>query len=165
MNDKEDLEFLGYVTKPADILAHVRGGADICVSRETLTQRLAIRLHEGLPTEVTERILAEWPEAPKQPTANNLNALAAECHAIAVSKGFWDGPRNQGEVVALIHSEASELLEAFRKDDIANAAEEAADILIRVLDMASGFGMDLDEAVRAKMEKNRSRPHKHGKAF
>lgn len=79
---------------------------------------------------------------------SGLNKLATECHEIAVSKGFWDGPRNQGEIVALIHSEVSELLEAFRKDD-----------------MAGGFGMDLDEAVRAKMEKNRGRPHKHGKAF
>lgn len=165
MSDKEDLEFLGYVIKPADTLAHVRGSSNsVCVSRETLTQRLAIRLHEGLPTEITERILAEWPEALKQPAAG-LNALAAECHAIAVSKGFWDGPRNQGEIVALIHSEASELLEAFRNDDRANAAEEAADIIIRVLDMAGGFGMDLDGAVRAKMEKNRGRPYKHGKAF
>lgn len=72
--------------------------------------------------------------------------------------GHLQNPR----ILALIHSEASEALEAFRKDDRENFAEELADVLIRVLDCGGGLGIDLDATVAAKLEKNRSRGYKHG---
>lgn len=65
-------------------------------------------------------------------------------------------------VLALIHSEASEALEAFRGGDRNNFEEELADVLIRVLDLASGLGLDLDLAVEAKLAKNRTRGYRHG---
>ena len=34
--------------------------------------------------------------------------------------------------------------------------------VIRVLDLAGGLAFDMDEAVRAKMDKNRARPYRHG---
>ena len=43
-----------------------------------------------------------------------LNALAAQVHDNAVAHGFWDGPWNFGEQIALMHSELSEALEAHR---------------------------------------------------
>lgn len=48
-----------------------------------------------------------------------INKLAAEIHANAKSKGFFDEPKNIGEMLCLIHSEVSEALEADRKDKYA----------------------------------------------
>ena len=60
--------------------------------------------------------------------------------------------RNVGELVALIHSEASESLEGHRKnldDDhcpgLKNDVVELADVLIRCFDFAGGFRLDLDQ--------------------
>lgn len=94
-------------------------------------------------------------------------------HANAVEKGFWDDERNVGEAIALMHSELSELLEGLRAGDprsekipqFSQAEEEAADLVIRLMDTARGMGWKVGEAINAKMEYNRSRPHKHGKVF
>ena len=45
----------------------------------------------------------------------NFNELAEKIHQNAKDKGFWDSPRNTGEIFMLIVSEASEALEAHRK--------------------------------------------------
>lgn len=101
--------------------------------------------------------------------AGPLNRLAVEINQINRANGWevlqpheWDDPRRIPTVIALIHSEASEALEGFRNGDHANVAEEFADILIRVLDATGGLGIDIDEEVRKKLAKNRTRGHKHG---
>lgn len=102
-----------------------------------------------------------------------LNDFARQIHLNAVNKGFWDEPRNDGEIIALIHSECSELLEAIREGNPQSdhipmhslAAEECADIIIRILDYAFTRGWNIDSALVAKMEFNTQRPRKHGKAF
>lgn len=43
-----------------------------------------------------------------------FNAYAEEIHRIAVEHGFWEGDRNFGEQIALMHSELSEALEEHR---------------------------------------------------
>lgn len=65
-------------------------------------------------------------------------------------------------ILALVHSEISEALEAFRKNDWKNFSEELADIVIRVLDCSGGLGIDLDTCVADKIEKNKARGYRHG---
>ncbi|MBY6871640.1 nucleotide pyrophosphohydrolase [Clostridium botulinum] len=65
----------------------------------------------------------------------------------------------------LIVSEVSEALEGVRKEDRENFKEELADIVIRVADLAGGLDIDLEKEIKNKMDKNKNRPYKHGKAF
>jgi len=145
-----------------------------------------------------------------------LEEMQRSVHANARAHGFWEGCyvpehaprldqfRNLAEVplvraevlkqipekVALLHSEVTEILEAYRehpdkcdRDDLfyvgdewrtreqtvvsppkpAGIREELADIIIRCGDLAEALGIDLSKAVRQKMDYNATRPFKHGK--
>lgn len=100
-----------------------------------------------------------------------LNELAAEVHGIAVEKGWYDTPRSFPELIALMHSELSEALEAWRERDVAITTEgnkpegygvEMADCIIRILDCCDYMGIDIDQAITRKIAYNRTRPYRHG---
>ena len=55
--------------------------------------------------------------------------------------------------------EANELVQAVDADEY---AEELADVIIASLSVAGKLGIDIDAAVRRKMEINKARPWKHG---
>jgi len=105
--------------------------------------------------------------------ADAFNTVIATCHRIAVSKGWWQAPRTDGELIALMHSELSEALEAARQGnppsehipEFSGVEEEMADLLIRVFDAAGARGWRLAEAVCAKMDFNQGRPYRHEKKF
>ena len=96
----------------------------------------------------------------------SIKNCIAVCHDVAREKGWWDVERSDGEVIALMHSELSEALEAMRnhgsKDEI---AEELADCCIRIFDYCGHKNIDLEQALVKKIEKNKSRPYRHNKVF
>lgn len=114
----------------------------------------------------------------------DLDKLSEEIHDTAIIKGFWplmpqpnaigariDGDR-VGAKLALIHSEVTEVLEAYRKSQSAHKiASEFADILIRTLDLyaamtAAGMVTDLiEDAILEKMQINSGRPMMHGNVW
>jgi NTP pyrophosphatase (non-canonical NTP hydrolase) len=91
-----------------------------------------------------------------------INQLCKQAFETAKSKGWHDEPRETGTLLALIHSEVSEALEADRKGDNENFAEELADVCIRTFDLCGSKGIDLEKAILEKMERNKSRSFKHG---
>lgn len=102
-----------------------------------------------------------------------ITELQTQVHETAISKGWYAEPRTFGDLIALVHSELSEALEAFRETGKVEwtvstagkpegAAIELADAVIRILDMAEHYGIDLQKMLWMKMEYNRTRPLRHG---
>ncbi|MDF1699582.1 MAG: hypothetical protein P1V36_00285 [Planctomycetota bacterium] len=115
-----------------------------------------------------------------------LANLVGEAHSTAFDKGWWDAQtlpsqsetdydlvlKTVPEKLALIHSEVSEALEAYREGenhtylDARGKPEglpaELADVVIRVADLCGALGIDLGEAVMRKMAYNKTRSHRHG---
>jgi NTP pyrophosphatase (non-canonical NTP hydrolase) len=101
----------------------------------------------------------------------NISQLEQVCGVDAAAAGWYFNPktnmyedRNLGEVIALIHSELSEALEAARKDlpsdkipGYSGLEEELADAIIRILDLSYHLNLRLGEAFAAKIEFNRNR--------
>ncbi len=102
--------------------------------------------------------------------------------------------RNIGELLMLCVSELSEALEAHRSGGSLNIAEEVkaeyqnkkgtpdyspwfrenvkntfpdelADTMIRIMDLSAAYNIDLEWYIRAKLEYNKTRAHRHGKAY
>ncbi|MGN0776037.1 MAG: MazG-like family protein [Candidatus Ventricola sp.] len=95
----------------------------------------------------------------------SLNDLRDAIYWDAVAHGLWDGDTIRWECAALIRSEVDELLcESTNWEDDGTAfAEGLSDVIIMSLSVAGKLGIDIDAAVKRKMEINKRRPWKHGK--
>lgn len=117
-----------------------------------------------------------------------LEEMQLEVHENNVAHGWFDTHRLFGDDVALLHSEVSEMYEAYRRwglDDATSnehaklygthpegggrvlpkpegVGSEVADVFIRLLDTCERMGLDLRAEYERKMVYNRTRPYRHG---
>ena len=73
----------------------------------------------------------------------------------------WDQFHSPANLAKSISIEANELLECFQWDennyDINDVKEELADVIVYCQDMLDKLGLDADEIVNAKMDKNEAK--------
>lgn len=111
------------------------------------------------------------------PRVATLEEIQEEIYEINVANGWYEDERAFGDDIALLHSEVSEMYEAYRDwlfaDATAEATDdrlskpegvgsEAADVLIRLLDTCRRAGIDLRFETVRKLAFNRTRGYKHG---
>jgi len=102
-----------------------------------------------------------------------VDSLADHLHKEAVARGWWNEARNDGELIALMHSELSEALETLREPQkpsehipqFTGLEEELADAVIRIFDYAAARRVRLGAAIMAKADFNKTRALRHGKKF
>lgn len=103
-----------------------------------------------------------------------IKELQRKVHKTAFDHGWWREDRNIGEALALIHSEVSEALEVWREgkalEEVVLSTDgkpegffvELADVVIRVLDLAQHYNIDMEVILNMKAAYNETRAYRHG---
>ena len=101
-----------------------------------------------------------------------IHEIQQEAHEWALSKG-WVDDRSFGDLLMLMVTELAEAYEEYRdnrsyteiyyKDGKPEGIPiELADVVIRILNFCGQYNIDMEEALRIKMEYNKTRPYRHG---
>lgn len=73
----------------------------------------------------------------------------------------WEQFHSPGNLAKSISIEANELLECFQWSDtdfkLDRVKEELADVIVYCVDMVEKLGLDVDEIINAKMDKNEAK--------
>jgi NTP pyrophosphatase (non-canonical NTP hydrolase) len=111
---------------------------------------------------------------------NDLNSLAIRVHDIQVANGWWEDRRhitnecwNRGgdayvkiAVLGLAMTELAEAIEAVRKNrygmDKDSLERELGGAMVRILDMAGAYNLDVQKAFEIELEACKQRGIKHG---
>lgn len=133
---------------------------------------------QHMPEQMTESVSAVIAGS-----AKSLAQMQAEITEVNLALGWHDKPVSFGEAMALLHSEVSEALDAWRHWEFEDATtprvympggklgpppkpegvgSEFADVLIRLMDACERFGVDLAAEYERKIAYNRTRPYRHG---
>ena len=100
----------------------------------------------------------------KNSVETSTNYLRDICYGLAVDAGWHSKAREIGTMLALIHSEVSEALEGARKDLMDDHLPhrkmlevELADAVIRIMDLAGKYKLDIGGAIVEKLIYNTNR--------
>ena len=89
----------------------------------------------------------------KRDTVDRINRFSADRD--------WDQFHSPANLAKSISIEANELLECFQWSDtdydIEHVKEELADVIVYCVDMVEKLGLDVDEIVNSKMDRNEAK--------
>lgn len=102
---------------------------------------------------------------------STLNEFAQLIHARAHQSGWWEQHRSPLELLMLVNTELAEAAECFRHGEpmihTLNGKPEGygvemVDAIIRLLDMAAYYNLDVEHVMRMKLAYNQTRGYRHG---
>ncbi len=144
-----------------------------CAKKETCAFSRTRSAKAKVVADCKEYLSQEFAAA-KTSQPQTINDWAQAVHENAKAHGWYEAPRQPGELLMLITCEAAEAMEEIRnghamtetyyddKGKMQGVPSELADIVIRVMDLAEFYGIDLEAAIAEKHAYNVTRPYKHG---